>query len=81
MTLVKIREDKEEVIVKAPMSPRRLWYFILLEMTCEIPFLLALKMDLISQSVSAKGPRYDANLKALSVSRTRMYLSNIPEVL
>ena len=39
-TLIKIREDQaEEAIVIAPQWPRRSWYHLLLQMTCEIPLL------------------------------------------
>ena len=47
MTLIKIMEDQaEEVIVIILSSPRRSWYNLFLQITCEIPLLLTCRWDL-----------------------------------
>ena len=71
--LAKIHADGvEEVIVIAPMWPRRTWYILLLHMAFKIPCLLSLSMDLLSQSLQAKGTLYHSDLKTLRLAAWKL---------
>jgi len=67
--LLKIKGDRPEaVILIAPTWPRRSWYHLLLQMACEVPLLLTIKMDLLSQHLSQKGTLYHSDLKSLKLA-------------
>ena len=72
-TLAKIRADEvEEVIVIAPTWPRRSWYTLLLQMACEIPCLLPINMDLLSQSLQEKGTLFHSDLKTFRLAAWKL---------
>jgi len=71
--LLKIREDRPEaVILITPTWPRRSWYHLLLQMACEVPLLLSIKMDLLSQRLAQKGTLYHSDLKTLKLAAWKL---------
>ena len=62
----------EEMIVIAPMWPRRSWYILLFKKACDIPCLLPLNMDLLSESLQAKYTLYHLDLKTLRLAAWKL---------
>ena len=78
--LVKIREDQvDDVIVITPSWLRRSWYYLFLQMACEIPLLLPCRRDLLSQCLPNKGMLYHTDL--LTLRLTVWKLSGVPSMI
>ena len=72
-TLLKIRSDQvEEAIVVLPNWPRRPWYPLLLEMTCTTPVRFHSRLDLLSQTLPARGTLYHPDLRAVNLTAWRL---------
>jgi hypothetical protein len=75
--LMKIKGDRPEaVILITPTWPRRSWYHQLLQLACEVPLLLPLKLSLLSQHLPSKGTLFHADLKSLRLAAWK--LSGVP---
>jgi len=71
--LLKIKGDlPEAVVLIAPTWPRRSWFHLLLQMACEIPLLLPLKLDLLSQTLPQMGTLFHPDLKSLRLAAWKL---------
>jgi hypothetical protein len=71
--LLKIREDRPEAVVLiAPTWPRRSWFHLLLQMACEVPLRLPLKLDLLSQTLPQMGTLFHPDLKSLRLAAWKL---------
>ena len=56
----------------SPTWLRRSWYILLLQIACELPYLLLLNVDLLSRSLQAKGMLYHSDLKTLRLAAWKL---------
>jgi len=71
--LLKIKGDHPEAVVLiAPTWPRRSWFHLLLQMACEVPLLLPLKLGLLSQILPQKGTLFHPDLKSLRLAAWKL---------
>ena len=66
--LDKIRREKVTAVVIAPRWPRRPWYSLLLELCAEVPRLLPLRRDLLTQVLQDKGRVRHPDLETLHLA-------------
>lgn len=74
--LAKVRDERVEMILVAPNWPRRPWFPLLLSLLCDVPRLLPLHQDLLSQVLPEKGRLYHQDAKSLHLAAWR--LSGVP---
>ena len=70
--LDKIRREQVNAVVIAPHWPRRPWFSLLVELSADVPRLLPLQRDLLSQSLAEKGTVLHPDLKSLHLVAWRL---------
>lgn len=74
--LAKVRDEKAELTLVAPNWPRRPWFPLLLSLLVDVPRLLPLQQDLLSQVLPAKGRLFHQDIRSLHLTAWR--LSGVP---
>jgi hypothetical protein len=77
-TLNKVRAERASIVMVAPRWPRRPWYTDLLQLSCDVPRLLPIRQDLLSQQLPGKGTLFHEDLQTLHLVAWR--LSGVPSV-